>query len=85
MNDERQEFHSKRESARALVPIENGPGPGPRSAAIRPLATFIAQVVACQTRLGEFRRYRRAQAPEATAVYGSARAVRRPEHFQRLL
>ena len=58
----------QRQPSRALValPDERALAPSPRP---RPLATFIAQLLACQTRMAQFRKRRQAPAPSAAALY----------------
>jgi tRNA U55 pseudouridine synthase TruB len=84
MTSERQGLYGEPEPSRALVPVEGACG----SAAggyIRPLATFIAQVLACRATFPDFRRHRRAQPPAAAAVYAAAHGERRTCRFERHL
>ena len=69
--------------SRALVPVDEVRPPAPGVHA-RPLATFIAQLLACQTRVAEFRKRRRAQPRKATALYGRGPAAPR-SRFERVL
>jgi hypothetical protein len=59
--------------SRALVALTDGALASPCRA--RPLAGFIAQLLACQARVAEFRTRRRGQPQEAAALYGGTRAV----------
>jgi hypothetical protein len=60
---------------------ERGLAPGPRP---RPLATFVAQLLACQGRVAQFRQRRRAAPPAATALY-RGEAARPAARFERKL
>lgn len=84
MSDEPQGRHDEPEASRALVPLEHARGS--RAAGYgRPLATFIAQMLACRTKLPDFRRYRRAQPPAAVAAYAAAPGAPAPCRFERHL
>ena len=63
--------HGKPEPGRALVAAGLGHTASDRGG-LRPLATFLAQVMACEARVPEFRQYRRAPPCEASARYASA-------------
>jgi hypothetical protein len=76
MSEAAQAIHGKPEASRALVPL--GGSPEPVKPAVRPLAAFVAQVMACEARLPEFRQHRRAQPSEASARYESAQHGWRP-------
>ena len=54
--------------SRALV-LGRTPSPDPVHPAPRPLAAFVAQLFACETRLGPFRRSRRAGPDQGAAFY----------------
>jgi hypothetical protein len=84
MSEEQDDLHPKQEPSRALVPVEPE-GEAARSGAARPLATFIAQMLACRARLPDFRVHRRAEAPDAAALYGAAPVLSRPRQFERVL
>jgi hypothetical protein len=59
-----------REESRALVPLATRPPPSP--AGVRPLAPFLAQLIAIAQRLPQTRRRRRAAADEASFAYAAA-------------
>jgi hypothetical protein len=84
MSDERHSHHGEPEPSRALVPVEDvrTSAAGGHS---RPLAAFIAQVLACRTKVPDFRRHRRAQPPTAAAAYAAAPGARRTCRFERHL
>jgi hypothetical protein len=66
----------------ALVPLEQGTS---RTAAFpRPLAGFIAQLLACRNGVPAYRARRRAEPETAAASYGAPRAVP-PGRFERWL
>lgn len=71
------------EASRALVPMAREEGA--RAGGTRPLATFVAQVLACRDRLPDFRQHRRAQPSEAAARYGTAPASPRRARVERKL
>jgi hypothetical protein len=68
MDVDRSDQAKQRHPSRALVARtdERALVPGARP---RPLATFIAQLLACQTRMAQFRNRRRAPPPDAAARY----------------
>jgi hypothetical protein len=84
MSEEPDSVHPKPEPSRALIPVggarESAPGE-----AIRPLATFIAQMLACRATVPDFRQNRRAEPTTAAASYAAAHDVWRPGKFQRML
>jgi hypothetical protein len=84
MSHERQGFDGKPEPSRALVPLggDRGSAGGGHG---RPLATFIAQMLACRTKLPDFRQRRRAEPPAATAAYAAAPRAGVPRRFERKL
>ena len=84
MSEERQGFDGKREPSRALVPVGNTCASAV-SGYGRPLATFVAQVLACRAKVPDFRRRRRAQPPEAAAAYAAAPGASGPCRFERKL
>jgi hypothetical protein len=84
MNDERQSLDGKPEPSGALVPVEDGRGSA-ASGYGRPLATFIAQMLACRAKVPDFRQRRRAEPPAATAAYAAAPCARGPRRFERKL
>jgi hypothetical protein len=84
VSEEQDDLHPKQEPSRALVPVEPE-GEAARSGAVRPLATFIAQMLACRARLPDFRLNRRAPPTEAAAHYEAAPAVPQPHRFERVL
>jgi hypothetical protein len=61
----------ERRPVQALVALGDAGAPAPGGRA-RPLATFIAQLLACQTRVAQFRSRRCAPPPEAAAQYRAA-------------
>jgi hypothetical protein len=76
MSEEAERVHGKpdqTEGSRALVPVSAEQGLR-RERSGRPLATFVAQVIACDARVPDFRQHRRAQPSAATALYGAAQA-----------
>src|SRR5919199_284768 len=77
MDEARDGIHGKPEPSRALVPVE-GDGRVPASGGIRPLATFLAQIMACEAGVAEFRRHRRAEPLEASARYARTHQGPRP-------
>ena len=70
MEAERLAVHGKPEPSRALVPVE-AEAPATRSGA-RPLATFVAQVMACEARVPDLRQNRRSTPAQASARYECA-------------
>jgi hypothetical protein len=84
MSDERQDFDGKREASRALVPVGDARDPA-ASRYGRPLATFIAQMLACGAKVPDFRQRRRAQPPTAAAAYAAAPGAPGPRRFERKL
>jgi hypothetical protein len=84
MSDERHRSYGKPESAGALVPVADTHG-FPAGRYVRPLATFIAQMLACGAKLPDFRQRRRAEPPAAAAAYAAAPAARGPRRFERKL
>jgi hypothetical protein len=70
----------QRHPGRALVALvgERVVAPGARP---RPLATFVAQLLACQSRMAQFRQRRRAPSSSAAALYrgGTSRPAARFE------
>jgi hypothetical protein len=62
--------HGKPEPSRALVAVAQGSS-APRSGA-RPLATFVAQVMACEARVPDLRQHRRSTPAQASARYECA-------------
>jgi hypothetical protein len=83
MSDERQGIDGKREPSRALVAMADARGFP--AAYARPLATFIAQVLACGAKVPDFRQRRRAQPQAATAAYAAAPGAPGPRRFERKL
>ena len=81
MIDER---HREEEPSRALV-VVNEPSRFARLQVPRPLATFVTQVVACEARAPAYRKSRRAEPPEASAVYENAAGPGQGSRFQRIL
>ncbi len=84
MSELRDDHYRKPEVSRALVAVEQARG-GRASGSVRPLATFIAQVLACRAKFPEFRQNRRAKPQAASTIYGTAEHVRRPSRFERTL
>jgi hypothetical protein len=84
MRAEQDGVHRKREDSRALVAVEQH-GTGASREAVRPLATFIAQMLACRARLPDFRLHRRAQPTVAAAHYGAPPTPLPPSRFERVL
>jgi hypothetical protein len=84
MSDERQGFDGKPEPSRALVPVADVRG-SVASRSGRPLATFIAQMLACGAKVPDFRHRRRAQPPVAAAAYAAAPCAPGPRRFERKL
>lgn len=83
MSADQEGLNHQPEPSRALVALDTAGTV--REAGNRPLATFIAQVLACRTGLPDFRARRRAEPTAAAAVYGVADGVRRSSRFQRSL
>ena len=84
MSAEQEDLYRKREPSRALVAVERDSEKG-RNGCVRPLATFIAQMLACRARLADFRQHRRAQPPAAAMAYASVRTVPPARRFERML
>ena len=84
MSDEPEGVHRKPEPSRALIPVEGARESAP-GGAIRPLATFIAQMLACRATVPDFRQHRRAEPTAAAASYAAAHDVRRRGRFERML
>jgi hypothetical protein len=73
------------DSSRSLVLLEAVPRE-PAHGAEPPLAGFIAQLVACEARLGGFCRTRRVPATEARSRYDEEPpGAARPRHVERLV
>jgi len=83
MSDEPHGPHGEPEPSRALVPVAQARGPA--AGYSRPLATFIAQMLACRSKVPDFRRHRRAQPPTAAAAYAAAPGASAPCRFERHL
>ena len=84
MSEEAENPDGKPEAARALVPVERG-ATSALCGHIRPLATFLAQMLACRARVADFRLHRRAQPADAAARYDAAPEQRRTCAFERIL
>jgi hypothetical protein len=83
MREEQDSPDRKPDVSRALVALEHH-GTAAPGGTVRPLATFIAQMLACRARLPDFRLHRRAPPIEAAAHYGAAPAPP-PRRFERVL
>jgi hypothetical protein len=70
MEADRLAVHGKPEPSRALVPVGQG-SPAPPSGT-RPLATFVAQIMACEARVPDLRQHRRSTPAQASARYECA-------------
>ena len=84
MSEEPDSVHPKPEPSRALIPVERARESTP-GGTIRPLATFIAQMLACRATVPEYRQNRRTEPTAAAASYAAAHDVWRPGRFQRML
>jgi hypothetical protein len=84
MREEQDSLNRKPDVSRALVAVEH-PGTTVAGGTVRPLATFIAQMLACRGRLPDFRLHRRAPPTEAAAHYGAAPVLPAPRRFERVL
>ena len=84
MRGEQDNVHRKREESRALIALAQ-PGTDAPAERVRPLATFIAQMLACRARLPDFRLNRRAPPTAAAAHYGAAPTEPPPRRFERVL
>jgi hypothetical protein len=84
MREEQDSLNRKPDVSRALIALEQHGTAGP-GGAVRPLATFIAQMLACRGRLPDFRLHRRAPPTEAAAHYGAAPTLPAPRRFERVL
>jgi hypothetical protein len=84
MSEEQNGVHRKPEPSRALVAVENARTCGGNGSA-RPLAAFVAQMLACRAKVADFRQHRRAQPPAATAAYATKRETGRRGGFERVL
>jgi hypothetical protein len=82
MREEQDSPDRKPDVSRALVTLEHH-GTAAPNGTVRPLATFIAHMLACRARLPDFRLHRRAPPTEAAAHYGAAPAP--PRRFERVL
>ena len=56
---------------RALVPVGSGPGVPPDPARLRPLAAFLAQLIATAEQVPQTRRRRRAEPNEVSTIYAA--------------
>jgi hypothetical protein len=56
---------------RALVPVGSGPGVLPDPAGSRPLAAFLAQLIATAERVPQTRRRRRVEPNEVSTIYAA--------------
>jgi hypothetical protein len=83
MSGSRDDVHHESPASRALVPLAREEGA--RAGCVRPLATFIAQMLACRERLPDFRAHRRAPPTDAAARYGAAPAPSQPSRIERIL
>ena len=83
MAEDRHGIHGKPEPSRALVPVQDDARVGRGGA--RPLATFLAQIMACEARVPEFRQHRRVQPEDASARYESACGGWRIRRLERIL
>jgi hypothetical protein len=59
---------------RALVPVGSGPATAVDPAGSRPLAAFLAQLIATAQRAPQTRQRRRAEPSEASAIYAAVSA-----------
>jgi hypothetical protein len=84
MSEEQNGIHRKPEPSRALVVVETPRVCGGNGSA-RPLAAFLAQMLACRARVADFRQHRRTQPPTATAAYATTRETGRRRGFERVL
>jgi hypothetical protein len=84
MASEQQSLNQEAPPSRALVPVEPQHGSATTGDS-RPLATFITQMLACEAGAAAFRRYRRAEPADATALYGETDDERPSSRFERVL
>ena len=71
--------------SRALAVVRDPSGPDGQQGP-RPLAGFLAQLIACEVRLPPYRERRRAGAREAACGYGErARRTQPPSRLQRVV
>ncbi len=83
MSESPDDVNLKAEASRALVPLAREESA--RAGIVRPLATFVAQVLACREGLPDFRLHRRAQPPDAAARYAEAPMSPPPSRVERKL